>query len=700
MAAEYRVDGDVAIIEIDNPPVNGLGYAVRAAVADGIGRALADPSVIAVVLTGSVRIFSGGADITEFGTDRALATPTSREVIALIEDSAKPVVAAISGTALGGGLELALATHARVAVDTARLGLPEVNLGLIPGSGGTVRLPRVIDADEAAQMISSGRPRTAAELAALPGQRLLAAVVPADTDPAAQQNAVIAAAADVARRLARADTPPARTRDLAPMGGAGLPALRETVRARARGDRAPVAGIDLVARAVAEPFDTAMTAAREVFVALEAGPQSKARRYAFFAERAARKVPGLDPATATRPVHTAGVIGAGTMGRGITLALVAAGIPVTVVDTDPEALSAGLAAIEANLERGVARGRLSAAQAAARRAAITGAGSLEALAEADLIIEAVFEDLEVKKDVFTALDRIARDGAVLATNTSYLDVDAIAAVTSRPEDVLGMHFFSPADVMALLEIVRADRTGDDVLATALAVGKKLGKTTVVARVGDGFIGNRMLAAYRAAATALVDAGADPVDIDAAIEDFGFAMGPFAVGDLAGLDIGWANRKRRYAADPDFPRDTLADALCERGRFGQKTKAGWYDYPDGPRSRTRSPEVADLVADHHRALGVRPQTFEQAEIVDRLVFALADEGARILGDGIAARASDIDVVYLAGYGFPRHRGGPMFHADRAGLAEVAQTLRRVRGDTPDAVAPLLARLAAEGGRFTD
>lgn len=700
MAAQYRVDGDVAIIEIDNPPVNGLGQAVRVAVADGIGRALADPSVRGVVLTGSATIFSGGADITEFGTARALATPTSREVIALIEDSAKPVVAAISGTALGGGLELALATHARVAVATARLGLPEVNLGLVPGSGGTVRLPRVIDAGQAAQMISSGRPRTAADLARLSGQRLLAAVVPADADRDDQQRAVIAVAADLVRRLAAEDTPPMRTRDLEPMGGAGLPALLETAKGRARGDLASVAGIELVARAVAEPFDTAMAAAREVFVALEAGPQSKARRYAFFAERAARKVPGLDPDAAPRPVRTAGVVGAGTMGRGIALALVAADIPVTIVDTDPQALAAGLAAIEASLARGVDRGRITAAQATARRGAITVADALESLAGADLIIEAVFEDLAVKTAVFRALDEVAHAEAVLATNTSYLDVDAIAAATSRPEHVLGMHFFSPAEVMALLEIVRAERTGDHVLATALAVGKRLGKTTVVARVGDGFIGNRMLSAYRAAAGALVDAGADPADIDAAIEDFGFAMGPFAVADLAGLDIGWANRKRRYAVDPDYPRDRLADALCERGRFGQKTQAGWYDYPDGPRSAVRSPEVAALLAAHHRELGVTPHTFAPEEIVDRLVFALADEGARILGEGIAARASDIDVVYLAGYGFPRHRGGPMFHADRAGLDTVAATLRRVRGDRPDAVAPLLARLAETGGHFTD
>jgi 3-hydroxyacyl-CoA dehydrogenase len=478
-----------------------------------------------------------------------------------------------------------------------------------------------------------------------------------------------------------------------------MEALRERVVKRSRGMVAAVAALGLVEKAAAVPVGEGLAAERATFLELVAGEQSAALRYAFFAERAARKVPGLAAGTVARQVDRVGVVGAGTMGGGIAMSFADAGLPVTIVDSTPEALERGIGLVRRNYEGQVARGRLDADGLARRMGLITPAPELAAVAGCDLVVEAVFEDLDVKRSVFAELDRVARPGAVLATNTSTLDVDAIAAATGRPGDVVGMHFFSPANVMRLLEVVRAGRTSDDVLATAMAVGQRAGKTTVVARVCDGFIGNRMLAAYRDAAMLLLRNGSNPAEVDAAIEGFGFAMGPFRTGDLAGNDIGWAVRKRRYAEHPGMPRDEISDALCERGRFGQKTGGGWYDYRPGSREPLPSKEVDELLAAYRREHGVARTGVPPEEIARRLVFALADAGARILDEGVALRGSDIDVVWLAGYGFPRHRGGPMYHADRVGLPAVLAALRGFHDGDGWEPAPLLVRLAAAGGAFT-
>jgi 3-hydroxyacyl-CoA dehydrogenase len=561
-----------------------------------------------------------------------------------------------------------------------------VTLGLVPGAGGTQRLPRALGVDVAAEMITGGAPRTAEQLATIDGQRLLDRVVDGD---------VVAEATEFAAGIASVRPLP-RIRDLTAAPG-DVDTLRARLRKRSRGFLAPLAALDLVELTMNTPIGDGLAKERATFEELVAGEQSAALRHAFFAERAARRIPDLPKATAARPVERVGVIGAGTMGGGIAMNFLNVGIPVTVVDSGQDALDRGLGVVRRNYQIQVDRGRLTADALEQRMALLTPSLEYADLADADLVIEAVFEDMDVKRTVFTRLDQTVKQGAILASNTSTLDVDAIAAVTGRPRDVVGMHFFSPANVMKLLEVVRGKETAADVLVTAMAIGQRIGKTGVVAGVCDGFIGNRMLAGYRQAATELLQAGATPADVDSAMEDFGFAMGPFRVGDLAGNDIGWAIRKRRYAEQPDFPRDEIGDALCELGRFGQKTSAGWYDYPSGSRDAQPSPVVDELLKSYWERHGVTRAVFEPEEIVRRLVFALTDAGARILEDGIALRASDIDVVYLAGYGFPRHRGGPMWYADTVGLAEVADALRSYHdaGWTP---AALLTSLAAEQGRF--
>ncbi|HEX5119155.1 MAG TPA: 3-hydroxyacyl-CoA dehydrogenase NAD-binding domain-containing protein [Pseudonocardiaceae bacterium] len=687
MVTSYEVTGEVAVIRIDNPPVNGLSHATREGIVRDLTTALGDDLVTAVVITGRPGFFSADADIAEFGTPRSGEAPRLGDVIAALESAAKPVVAAIEGDALGGGLELALGAHYRVATVTSRLGLPEVNLGLVPGAGGTQRLPRVIDAATAAEMITSGTPRTAAALAALDGQRLLDRVVESD---------VVAAAVGFAAEIATVRPLP-RVRDL-PANQADLSALKERLTKRGRGFKAPLIALDLVGVAATVPIDDGLTGESLMFRELLADPQSAALRHAFFAERAARRIPDIPAGTTPRPVDRVGVIGAGTMGGGIAMNFLNVGIPVTIVETAQEALDRGLGVIRRNYQAQVDRGKLAAAELDRRMGLLTPSLEFADLADADLVIEAVFEDMDVKRSVFTRLDELVKPGAILATNTSTLNVDRIAAVTNRPGDVVGMHFFSPANVMRLLEVVRADATADDVLVTAMAVGRRIGKTCVVARVCDGFIGNRMLASYRTAASDLVRAGANPADVDAAIEGFGFAMGPFRMGDLAGLDIGWAVRKRRYAEHPDTPKDEIGDALCELGRFGQKTGGGWYDYQSGSRDPKPSPAVDEILTDYWQRHGVARGTVEPEDIVRRLVFALVDSGAKILEEGIALLASDIDVVYLSGYGFPRHRGGPMWFADSVGLSTVLDSLRDNHGDDGWSPADLLVRLAAEQGTF--
>ncbi|MCX4099011.1 3-hydroxyacyl-CoA dehydrogenase NAD-binding domain-containing protein [Nocardia sp. alder85J] len=687
MAIHYETQGRTALIRIDNPPVNGLGHSTREGIVSGLRSALDDSGIDAIVLTGGNGFFSAGADITEFGTPKSGAAPTLNEVIAALDAAGKPVVAAIEGTCLGGGLELALGAHYRVATAASKLGLPEVNLGLVPGAGGTQRLPRALGFATAVDMITSGAPRTARVLAAIDGQRLLDRVV--DTD-------AVAAAIDFAAEIA-ATRPLPRVRDLIAAGDPAAAApQRAALVARSRGFLAPIAAFDLAATAVTTAFDEGLAAERAIFTGLVAGEQSAALRHAFFAERAARKIPGIGPDVRPRPVAKVGVLGAGTMGGGIAMNFLNVGIPVTILETVPEALDRGLGVIRRNYQIQVDKGKLAPEVLEQRMALLTPTLDYADLADSDLVIEAVFEDMDVKRTVFTKLDEVVKPGAILASNTSTLDVNAIAAVTSRPEDVVGLHFFSPANVMKLLEIVRGDRTADDVLVTAMTLGTRIGKTGVVAGVCDGFIGNRMLYNYRAAGFALLRAGATPAEIDSAIEGFGFAMGPFRVADLAGNDIGWAIRKRRYAEDPDAPREEIADSLCELGRYGQKTAAGWYDY-DG-RTPKPSPVVADLLAAYWDKHGTKPQTFDPDEIVQRLVLALTDEGARILEEGFAQRASDLDVVYLAGYGFPRHRGGPMWYADRVGLPTVVAALRRFHEGEEYEPAPLLVRLAETGGSF--
>jgi 3-hydroxyacyl-CoA dehydrogenase len=614
-------------------------------------------------------------------------------VIRALENAAKPVVAAIAGHALGGGLELALGCHFRVALRDATLGLPEVKLGLLPGAGGTQRLPRAIGLEAALNMIVSGAPQKAA---AFDGTGLLDRVV--DTD-------VVAAAVALAQQVVADGRPLRRLRDQqVPSAGADafLQFARTSVKAAAKGLPAPLACVEAVADSVSQPFDEGLQRERAAFFALMNTPESRAARHVFAAERAAGKLPDIPADTPLRPIRSVGVIGAGTMGGGISMNFLNAGLPVVLLETTQAALDRGLTTIRRNYENSAKKGKLSDEQVAQRMALIRPTLSYDDLRDADLVIEAVFEQMDVKEQVFRQLDAVCKPGAILASNTSYLDIDKIAGFTRRPQDVLGLHFFSPANVMKLLEIVRGAQTAPDVMATALALGKQIRKVSVVSGVCDGFIGNRMLARYGAAANALIVAGASPQQIDRALERFGFAMGPFRVGDLAGLDIGWATRKRK-AAEAGVPHvPTVADRLCELGRFGQKTGAGWYRYTPGVRDPQADPVVDDLIAACRAAQGVTPRTVSDEEIVQRCVYALVNEGARILEEGIAVRASDIDLVYLNGYGFPARRGGPMCHANEVGLFNVVRALRGFAGE-PGAAdgwqpAPLLRKLAEEGQSF--
>jgi 3-hydroxyacyl-CoA dehydrogenase len=687
---DYRVNRGAAVISFANPPVNGLSHALRAGILTALERAQSDHSVRAIVLTGVGGLFSGGADLREFGTPASTAQPTLHQLIDLIETSAKPIVAAIAGTCLGGGLELALAAHYRVASADAKLGLPEVKLGLLPGAGGTQRLPRLVGVATAIDMIMGGEPVPATGLA---NTALLDLVLAGDPLTRAVE---LAASTEVTGK------PPPRTRDL-PLDAPNLPALCEAARARLKTARpvlpAPLRALDAI-EAAGKPFDEGLAIERRAFLELMETPESKGLRHAFFAERAAGKVDGITPSTPVRPLEQAAVIGAGTMGSGIAVALLDAGIRIWLVETDQAALDRGLARIAGIYDGQLKKGKLTVSERDRRLTLLRPTLSYDAIRQADLVIEAVFESMEVKRQVFMALDRVMKPGAVLATNTSTLDVDTIADFTRRPSDVLGLHFFSPANVMRLLEVVRGRATAPDVLATALRLGKALRKVAVVSGVCDGFVGNRMLEAYTKQAWYLVEEGATPQQIDRAMESFGFAMGPFRVGDLVGHDVSLAIRQRRRAERPGYLCSTLPDKLCQLGRLGQKTGGGWYDYPEGPRRPAPSAAVEELITSHRAEIGVSRRRIDDSEIVDRLVYALVNEGARILEEGIAARASDIDVVYLTGYGFPRARGGPMFYAEQVGLDQV---LRRVRefacnphGDPAFwSPAPLLERLAEAG-----
>lgn len=691
-STSYAVHGPVAVVTLNNPPVNGLGHALRSGIVAALDQALADPQVQAIVLTGSARAFSGGADVREFGTPKAGQEPTLPSVIRALDGATKPVVAAIAGVCLGGGLELALGCHYRVALPDASLGLPEVKLGLLPGAGGTQRLPRLIGLEPALNMIVSGQPVPANAFAGTP---LVHALIEGDLVEGA-----VAFAAQVAAR----GEPLPRARDLKvkqPNADAFLQFARNTVAAASKPFPAPLQCVEAVAASL-KPFDEGLQTERTLFQALMQTPESRALRHVFQAERAAAKVPGLPEGTVLRPIARVGVIGAGTMGGGITMNFLNAGIPVVLLEMKQEALDRGLATIRKNYENSMKKGKLKPEQVEQRMGLITPTLEYAALKDADLIVEAVFEEMGVKEAVFRQLDAVAKPGAILASNTSYLDIDRIATFTRRPQDVIGLHFFSPANVMRLLEIVRGAQTAPDVLATSLQLAKQIKKVAVVSGVCDGFIGNRMLARYGAAAQGLINAGALPQQIDGALQKFGLAMGPFRMGDLAGLDIGWATRKRKAAEAGVEMKPIVADKLCEAGRFGQKTGAGWYRYEAGNRTPLPDSVTEQLIADYRAAHGITPRKIGDEEIVERCIFALVNEGARILEEGIAARASDIDLVYLNGYGFPLHRGGPMLYADTVGLPQAVRSLRRFAAE-PGAdgswqPAPLLVRLAEEGRSF--
>ncbi|HUO95422.1 MAG TPA: 3-hydroxyacyl-CoA dehydrogenase NAD-binding domain-containing protein [Steroidobacteraceae bacterium] len=689
--------GSVAVIRFGEPPVNSLGARTRAELTAAVDAAVADPAVTAIVIAGQNGLFSAGADIREFGTPAMLAAPNLHNVIASVETSPKPVVAAIEGNCLGGGLELALGCHYRVASEGARLGLPEVKIGLLPGAGGTQRLPRLIGVENAINVILGGEP-VPAKL--FKGSPLLDALVAGDPVPSA-----VALAAEKAAALAAGGKLP-KARDRKVPGGANEALLgfaRTTVGATFPNFPAPLKCLDAIEAAATKSFDEGLARERELFGELMLTPVSRALRNAFFAERAAAKIPDVPESTPTRTIGAAAVIGAGTMGTGIAINFLNAGIPVKLLEVGQEALDKGVARIRDTYAGQVKKGRLKPADAEARAALLTPTLRYEDVGGADIVIEAVFEDMAVKEKVFGTLDKVMKPGAILATNTSTLDVDHIAAITKRPADVIGTHFFSPANVMRLLEVVRGKATAKDVLATTMKLAKSLKKTAVVSGVCDGFIGNRMIEQYSRQALFMVDEGASPAEIDGAIEKFGFAMGPFRMSDLAGNDIGWHIRKRRAIEHPQMAYSKIGDKLCELGRFGQKTQAGWYDYRPGDRTAYPSKVVDDLIAANRAAIGVKPRRLDAREIVDRLVLALVNEAARILEEGIALRASDIDVVYLTGYGFPVWRGGPMCYADELGVYAVAQRMRELGrnpyGDpgfwTP---APLIQRLAASGGAF--
>ncbi|MBZ9849233.1 enoyl-CoA hydratase/isomerase family protein [Mesorhizobium sp. CA14] len=673
-------ENGVAVVTIDNPPVNALSFHVRKPLYEALAALRDDPAVSAIVIACAGRTFVAGADITEFG--KPVEQPELRAIIALLETIVKPTVAAIHGTALGGGLELALGCHFRVADADAKLGLPEVKLGLLPGGGGTVRLPRLVGAAKALGMIVSGTPISAGEAKAA---GLADAIVDGD---------LLAEVVRFAREMADRGGPyvPVRERNerLAGTDLAAFDRLAADLAKKARGLDAPLACAEAVRNAITLPFDAALAAERQLFLKLVSGDQSRAQRHLFFAEREAAKIPGKD--LQKRRIERVGIIGAGTMGGGIAMAFANGDRPVTLLETSEEALRRGLATIEKNYAVSVSRGSLSEEAQQKRLGLFKGSTNYTDLADCDLIIEAVFEDMAVKKEVFGKVDTIAKPGAILATNTSYLDVNEIAASTSRPGDVLGMHFFSPANVMKLLEIVRAEKTAPEVLATVADLARRIGKVAVVVGVCHGFVGNRMLSARGAENETLLLEGATPSQVDKAFTDFGWPMGPFQMGDLAGLDIGWRNRKARGQ------KAVIADALCEQGHFGQKTGRGWYRYETGSREPIADPEVEALVRAKAADLGIARREIGADEIVERTLYPLVNEGAKILEEGIAARASDIDVVWANGYGFPIGKGGPMFWAGLEGAAKIVKRLEfwhRQTGRPIFEPAPVLRRFAETG-----
>ncbi len=698
MTTLYEVHGSVARITLSNPPVNGLGYATRLSITEHLQKANDDAAVKSIVITGAGKAFSGGADIKEFGSPKALQEPNLLSVILAVENSSKPVVAAIHSVCMGGGLELALGCHYRIAAPGCSVALPEVKLGLVPGAGGTQRLPRALGVEPALNMIVSGEPVKSELLAQIPGQKLFDRMASSLETLADEAFAFAQSVADI-RPLPLVRNLPCKHRN----GDAYFQFARNMVKGMAKNFPAPLKCVDAVEAATKQKFEDGMRFERELFINLMWTPECRALRHIFAAERAASKIPDVPADTPKREINSVAVIGAGTMGGGIAMNFLNAGIPVKMLEMKQEALDRGLATIRKNYESQVKKGKLKQDKYEQRMGLLSTTLSYDDLKDADMVIEAVFEEMSVKQKVFAELDRVMKPGAILASNTSTLDLNQIAAFTKRPEDVVGLHFFSPANIMKLLEVVRGEKTAKDVMATVMAVAKKIRKTAVVSGVCDGFIGNRMIEQYGRQGGFLLDEGCTPAQVDKAIEKFGFAMGPFRMGDLAGNDIGWAIRKRRYQEKPDMKYSKTADLLCEKGRFGQKTGAGWYDYVAGKRDAIPNAEVVKMVEDHRAALGITPRKISDEEIVQRLVYSLVNEAAHILEEGIASKASDIDMVYLMGYGFPIYRGGPMLYADQVGLFNVVQAMNRFAKNPLDDAnfwkpAPLLARLAAEGKTF--
>jgi len=696
-SVRFEVIDSVGVVTLDNPPVNAMSLEVRTGIHDALKRAIVDERIRAIVLTGGGSLFSGGADIKEFDTGVSNQAPTLPELIALVEDSPKPVVAALHGTAVGGGCELPLGCHARVAAAGTQIGLPEVSLGLVPGAGGTQRLPRLVGVKAALDAIVSG--------GFLKAEKAHALGLVDEVAPASEK--LVHAAVRLAKRLADVGEAPTKTRDrdeklTEARANPGLFAdYRKETAKRARGFEAPQACIDCVEAAVAKPFAEGLAFERETFQRLRTSLQSKAQRHAFFAEREARKVRGVGPDTKELEIRRGAVLGCGTMGGGIAMCFANAGIPVVVTEGEQAALDRGMDTIRKNYESTVAKGRLSKEDAEKRVALITPTLDFDRVKDADIVIEAVFESMDLKKDIFSRLDRLCRPDAILATNTSSLDVNEIAAVTSRPQQVVGTHFFSPANVMKLLEIVRGAKTSPEVLATTMTLSKRLGKVGVVVGVCDSFAANRMLYPYTRQAQFLLEEGALPEQVDRVIHDFGFPMGPFAVGDLAGIDVGYKIRMHREPTRPKHLRySAIADELYEMGRYGQKTGAGWYKYEKGNRTPVPDPVVTDLILRTSKELGIERREISDQEILERCLYPLVNEGAKILEEGIAERSSDLDLVWLHGYGFPRYRGGPMFWADSLGLDRVYGTMKRFHASHRDWLEPasLLERLAKSGGTF--
>lgn len=696
MGDAYRLHGMIAVITINNPPVNGLSQEVRKSIVDGLEMALSDDAVRAIVITGAGDFFSAGADIREFTTPKAGAPPHLHSVICAIEESPKPVIAAINSTCLGAGLELALACHYRVSSPTARVGQPEVKLGLCPGAGATQRLPRLLGLENALNMIVTGNPVNSKTLSRT---RLFDSIIEGD---------LLQGAMEFAERVVAEKQGLPRVRDIKidyPNHEAYLQFARNRIKASAPNLPAPQRCVDALEAAMTKPFEEGLQYEFDLFLQLMGSLQSRALVHAFFAERNSAKVPDIAPDTRVRDIRKAAVIGAGTMGTGISMAFANSNVPVTILDLDQEALDRGIARISTIYEESIRNGKLGRDECRRRMSLISTTLDYNAIAESDIAVEAVFEDIRVKQGVFERLDAVMKPGAVLATNTSTLDINRIAGFTKRPTDVAGAHFFSPAQVMRLLEVVRGDATSPEVIATLFKLAERLRKTAVVSRVCDGFIGNRMMEQYARQAEFLLEEGCTPEQVDRAIEEFGFAMGPFRVADLVGNDVVLHIRRRWGDREAPYRYSETAELLCAMGRLGQKTGRGWYDYRSGSRHPFPSEAVEQMVRRHREEKGIMPRTIDREEIVNRLVYALVNEGSRILEEGIALRASDIDVVFLMGYGFPSWRGGPMFYADTVGLHTVLFRMRRFASN-PHAdpgfwrPAPLITALASEGNRLSE